>query len=135
MRRLFPLLIAALVGGGGYFLQKYEIKGLDQVVIRPRGASGVETTGASWTPFGGAASGKQQLPGGQRDSQRRSIHHGGQTQMSAVAGQMAGGVWPDMGGNFLCIQPDRGGQAQAVVMANGVQGVGHGWTIYDGEFV
>ncbi|MBX7074109.1 MAG: endonuclease/exonuclease/phosphatase family protein [Pirellulales bacterium] len=57
MRRLFPLLIAALVGGGGYFLQKYEIKGLDQVVIRPRGASGVETTGASWTPFGGAASG------------------------------------------------------------------------------
>ena len=50
MRRLFPLLIAALVGGGGYFLQKYEVKGLDQVVIRPRGASGVETTGASWTP-------------------------------------------------------------------------------------
>lgn len=48
---------------------------------------------------------------------------------------MAGGVWPDMGGNFLCIQPDRGGQAQAVVMANGVQGVGHGWTIYDGEFI
>ncbi len=50
LKLLIPVL--ALTVGGWYFLTQYQIEGLDQVQIRPKGAS---SPGAAWQPASSAA--------------------------------------------------------------------------------
>ncbi len=49
MRKFLSLLIAvAIVGGASLFLQKFQIRGLDQITLLPRGATGEDSVGGGY---------------------------------------------------------------------------------------